>query len=84
MAQMTVYTTNPCPYCARAKALLAARGIEYEEIFLGMDPDGRAKLVEETGLMTFPQILIDGVTLGGWTELDAADRSGRLAELLAA
>ncbi len=82
MAEVIVYTTEPCPYCSRAKALLGAREVEYAEIFLGRDADGRAELAAKTGLMTFPQILIDGETLGGWTELQAADTSGRLAEML--
>jgi len=82
MASFTVYTTDPCPYCSRAKALLKARSIEFEEINLARDPDGRTELAEKTGLMTFPQIVVDGETLGGWTELEAADRSGRLAELI--
>ena len=83
MPSVTVYTTEPCPYCSRAKGLLASREVEYEEVNLARDPEGRAELVDRTGLMTFPQIVIDGQTLGGWTELEAADRSGRLAELLA-
>ena len=78
-----MYSTEPCPYCSRAKALLQARGVEYEEVNLAKDPDGRAELASRTGLMTFPQIVIDGKTLGGWTELDAADRDGTLAQLLA-
>jgi glutaredoxin 3 len=82
MREVTVYTTEPCPYCSKAKGLLAAREIEYSEINLGKDPDGRAQLAEKTGLMTFPQIVIDGNTLGGWTELEAADRDGSLAALL--
>ena len=82
MPTFTVYTTDPCPYCSRAKALLKARSIEFEEINLARDPDGRTELAEKTGLMTFPQIVVDGETLGGWTELEAADRSGRLAELI--
>ena len=77
-----MYTTEPCSFCSRAKALLDARGIDFSEINLARDPDGRAKLASETGLMTFPQIVIDGATLGGWTELEAADQTGRLAELL--
>ena len=82
MAEVIVYTTEPCPYCSRAKGLLAAREVEYKEINLGRDPDGRAELAAKTGLMTFPQIVIDGETVGGWTELQAADASGRLAALL--
>jgi len=84
MKTITVYTTEHCPYCSSAKTLLAKRSIEYEEINLARDPDGRAKLIELTGMVTFPQIVIDGETLGGFQELLAADRAGTLAELIAA
>lgn len=83
MQLVTMYTTDHCPYCASAKALLAKRGIAYEEINLARDPDGRAELQERTGMFTFPQIVIGEQTLGGFTELRAADRAGRLRELLA-
>lgn len=63
---------------------MAKRKIEYDEINLARDPDGRTKLAERTGMITFPQIVIDGETLGGFQELLAADRAGNLPELLAA
>ena len=83
MADVLVYTTDHCPFCMRAKALLDARGVVYSEVNLERDPDGRAELVRRTGMMTFPQVLIDGELIGGFQETLAADRSGRLAELLA-
>ena len=82
--QVTLYTTEACPFCTSAKALLAKRGIAYEEINLARDPDGRTQLQERTGMLTFPQIVIGGETLGGFQELLAADRAGQLSELLAA
>ncbi|HEU4658843.1 MAG TPA: glutaredoxin domain-containing protein [Capillimicrobium sp.] len=84
MNRVTVYTTQPCGYCSQAKALLAKRGIAYEEINLAKDPAGRAALAEKTGMMTFPQIVIDGEVIGGFTELARADREGWLTERLAA
>ena len=84
MPQVTVYTTDQCSRCVSAKTLLARRGIAYEEINLAKDPDGRAKLQERTGMFTFPQIVIGGVTIGGFDDLLAADRAGRLKELIAA
>jgi glutaredoxin 3 len=84
MSQITVYTTEPCSYCRQAKALLAKRGLDYDEINLAKDSDGRTELAARTGMMTFPQIVIDGQLVGGFTELYAADQSGRLSELLAA
>jgi glutaredoxin 3 len=84
MARIRMYTTAWCGYCVRAKVLLDARGLEYEEIDLGDDPGFRAKLNELTGGWTVPQILIDDRPIGGYTELWRLDRDGRLAELLAA
>jgi glutaredoxin 3 len=84
MKPIMVYTTDQCPFCTSAKSLLAKRSIEYEEVNLARDPDGRTKLTELTGMFTFPQIVIAGETLGGFQELLAADRAGRLSELLAA
>jgi glutaredoxin 3 len=79
--RITVYTTEPCGYCRTAKALLDRRGIPYDEINLAKDAGGRAKLVEATGMMTFPQVIVDGEPIGGFQELAAADRDGRLADL---
>ncbi|MHB8659436.1 MAG: glutaredoxin domain-containing protein [Solirubrobacteraceae bacterium] len=84
MKSITVYTTDRCSRCVSAKALLQRRGIGYEEINLAKDPDGRVELGRRTGMVTFPQIVIDGETLGGFDELLAADRAGRLKSLLAA
>ena len=84
MAGVTVYTTEPCGFCRQAKALLTARGVDFEEINLAKDAHGRARLVETTGQMTFPQILVGERSLGGFRELLEADRDGRLSRLLAA
>ena len=84
MLPVTVYTTDGCPLCTSAKTLLNRRNIAYEEINLARDPDGRAQLTERTGMFTFPQVVIDGQSIGGFQELLAADRAGRLEELLAA
>jgi glutaredoxin 3 len=78
-----MYTTRWCGYCVRAKALLDARGLEYEEISLDDDPAFRQRLLDLTGGWTVPQILIDGKPIGGYTELWQLDRAGKL-ELLAA
>lgn len=84
MSQITVYTTVPCPYCTRVKRLLDSKGLEFEEINLSMDPDGRAELVRLTGMMTFPQVLVDGELVGGYEETQAAVDRGELDELLTA
>ncbi|MDX6729666.1 MAG: glutaredoxin 3 [Baekduia sp.] len=82
MAAVTVYTTDPCSFCTRVKQLLNTRSIEFEEINLARDPAGRTELLERTGMMSFPQVLIAGELVGGFQETLAADRSGRLAELI--
>ena len=84
MKKITVYSTDACSFCVRAKALLDARKLEYEEINLERDPDGRAELARKTGMLSFPQILIDDELVGGFMELVAADRAGRLRELQSA
>jgi glutaredoxin 3 len=76
-----MYTTEPCGFCRTAKALLNARKIPYDEINLSKDPDGRAQLAAETGMMTFPQIVIDGENIGGFQQLAQADGAGRLKHL---
>jgi len=84
MKPVIVYTTDPCRRCGRAKDLLEARGVDYEEVNLAKDPDGRAELARQTGLQTFPQIVIGDQALGGFDDLEAAHADGRLDELLAA
>jgi glutaredoxin 3 len=84
MKPVTLYTTDYCPYCRSAKALLDKRGVTYEEINLARDPDARSELHKITGMVTFPQIVIGDQSIGGFDQLLAADRAGRLPELLAA
>jgi glutaredoxin 3 len=84
MNEITVYSTEPCSFCARVKGLLKARGVEFSEVNLSKDPQGRVELASRTGMMTFPQVLIDGELLGGFAEVQDAIESGRLDELLAA
>jgi glutaredoxin 3 len=82
--KVTVYTTEPCGFCRQAKALLEARGVVYEEINLAKSPEGRSDLVQKTGQMTFPQILVGERSIGGFRELLEADRDGVLERLLVA
>jgi glutaredoxin 3 len=81
---ITLFTTEPCGFCRQAKALLAARGLDYREVNLAKDPVGRADLVKRTGQMTFPQIVVGDRSIGGFRELLEADREGTLKALLAA
>jgi glutaredoxin 3 len=84
MARIQLYSTRWCGYCVRAKALLDAKGLEYEEISLDDDPHFRRNLQELTGGWTVPQIVVDGRPIGGYEELWRLDKGGRLEELLAA
>ena len=81
MARIELYTTAWCGYCDRAKALLDARGLSYEEVRVDHDPAFRAKLLDLTGRWTLPQILVDGRPIGGFSELCELDRRGLLSEL---
>ena len=84
MSDITVYTTEPCSFCARVKGLLKAHGLEFAEVNLSKDPAGRMELVQRTGMMSFPQVIVGEKLLGGFSEVQAAVESGRLDELLAA
>ncbi len=84
MSRITVFTTEPCAYCARVKGLLRSRGLEFAEVNLSKDPEGRVELASKTGMMTFPQVLVDGRLVGGFNETQAAAENGRLDELLVA
>jgi glutaredoxin 3 len=81
---ITVYTTDPCARCIRAKDLLRRRNLAFDEINLAKDPVGRRELAAFTGHMTFPQIVIDGRPLGGFAELEEADETGELERLATA
>ena len=83
MAKITVYSTDPCSFCTRAKELLDKRGIPFEEVNLAKDPAGREQLLGRTGMLSFPQIVVGDELLGGFRELIMADQSGRLEALAA-
>ena len=83
MARMQMYTTAWCGSCERAKALLRDRGLDYEEIRVDDDPNFRARVQEQTGGWTVPQIVIDGEPIGGYRELWQMDKAGALEKLAA-
>lgn len=84
MAEVVVYSKVPCPYCVQVERLLQAREIPYEKIDLTGDTAGLSDLSARTGMFTLPQVFINGELVGGYTETAAADKSGKLKELLAA
>jgi glutaredoxin 3 len=81
--RITMYTTAYCGYCRRAERLLASKGVDdIEQIRVDELPDARAAMIERTGRRTVPQIYIGDFHVGGYDELAALDRAGRLDELL--
>ena len=82
MADVTVYSTTMCPFCDGAKALLKKRGVDFTEINMTRSADDRDKLTELTGGWSFPQVVINGNVVGGFDELRAIDRAGKLDDLL--
>ena len=85
MVRVEIYTKFGCSYCARAKALLTAKCVEYEEVDVSMDSAKRQEMLgRANGRHTVPQIFIDGVHVGGSDDLHALDAAGRLDPMLGA
>lgn len=79
---MVLYGTAYCPYCVRARALLDAKDVEYDDISLEREPQRRAEMEKLSGRRTVPQIFIDGRHIGGSDDLYALERAGLLDDLL--
>ena len=77
--RVVLFSTDSCTFCVHARGLLLKRGVEFEEVDLGGQPDLQRELAAVTGRDGFPQIVVDGEPLGGLNELRAADHAGRLA-----
>ena len=77
-AKIVIYTTRTCGYCYAAKRTLENEGLEYVEIDVSTNPTKRQWLIQMTGQRTVPQVFVDDVSIGGYTELRAALRSGGL------
>jgi glutaredoxin 3 len=82
MAQVRIYTTPICPYCARAKSLLAKKGVTFEEVDVYMDAAARKEMIDRSGRRTVPQIFIGDHHVGGCDDLQALDADGGLDPLL--
>lgn len=80
--KITVYSKSFCPYCVRAKALLTKKGVAFEEIPVEGKDELRTWLVEQTGQQTVPQVFAGDRSLGGFSDLDALDREGKLDPIL--
>ena len=84
-ARITMYSTGTCPFCDRAEALLKARGVVHiEKVRVDLEPARRDEMTTRTGRRTVPQIFIGETHVGGFDDLSALDRAGKLTQLLAA
>ncbi len=83
-ALVTIYSTQSCPYCVRAKMLLTRKGVAYHEIDLSREPaEARLELMQRTKQRTVPQIFIRDVFVGGFDQLYALEQQGELDKMLA-
>ena len=79
-----MYTTQYCPYCVQAKALLRHKGVAFDEVDVGGNEELRNWMIEASGRRTVPQIFINDRPIGGFEELRTLDEQGNLDRLLAA
>ncbi len=79
---VVLYTTQYCPYCIRAKQLLASKGVDYQEIAVDGKPQLREEMIQKSGRYTVPQIWIGDEHVGGCDELYVLERQGRLDAML--
>lgn len=85
MSAVTIYTRAFCPFCTRAVSLLKQKGVDFNEIDAGMDPDKKQEMIQRSnGGRTFPQIFVGEEHIGGCDEMMALERSGKLDKKLAA
>ena len=83
-APVVIYVTEYCGFCRMAEGLLQRKSIAFAAVDVTHSADARSWLVETTGQRTVPQVFIHGRSIGGYSELSALDRAGKLAGLLAA
>ncbi len=84
MSEITLYTRRICAYCTAAKQLLKSRGYSFREVSLDQHPDLMADVMQRSGQRTVPQIFVGEKSVGGFTELNAAVRSGEFEQLAGA
>nr|WP_211337020.1 glutaredoxin 3 [Marinicella litoralis] len=82
MNKIIIYSTQLCPYCNAAKQLLNSKGLKYEEIRVDLDRQERAIMMQRSGRTSVPQIFIGEKHIGGFDDLNALNRSGKLDQLL--
>lgn len=82
MAKVSIYATAVCPYCVMAERLLISKGVNVTKIRIDLDVEKRVEMMQRTGRRTVPQIYIDEYHVGGYDDLSALDRAGKLDNLL--
>lgn len=82
MNRVLVYSTRICPYCMMAKRLLQMKGVKYDEVMVDLDTQRRDEMMQRSGRRTVPQIFVGDTHVGGYEDLAALDRAGRLDPLL--
>lgn len=82
MTTVVVYSKEQCPYCVAAKQLLKAKGVNYEEIRIDLDPSQRDIMIARSGRRTVPQIFINDQAIGGYDDMAALEKAGKLNALL--
>ncbi len=82
MAKVIIYSTEYCPFCVRAKALLDKKSVPYTEIRVDLHPESREEMMQKSGRHTVPQIFINDQPIGGNYELQALESQGKLDQLL--
>ncbi len=80
--KVVIYTTGFCPYCIWARRLLDAKGVEYEDIRVDQHPERRPEMEARSGRTSVPQIFIGDLHIGGYDDMAALDRQGRLDPIL--
>ncbi len=82
-AEITLYMTQYCPYCVRAKSLLNAKEVDFNEIDVGVQPELRVEMIQKSqGVTSVPQIFIGSTHVGGCDDLFATEAAGKLDQLL--
>ncbi len=80
--EIIIYSTLICPYCNAAKQLLKSKNLDFQEIRVDQDRQQRQVMVEKSGRTSVPQIFIGEHHIGGFDDLNALNRSGKLDEIL--
>jgi len=81
--KVTIYGNKTCAYCGAARMLLTKKAVEFQDIVITDNPDKLEEMLSRTGTRTVPQIFVGDTLVGGFDELCALDKSGKLDELLA-